>query len=340
MGAVTVEAPGVTLSRMHVVENATTGLHVTAADALLRRVHTVRNGMLGMSATYADGLRLVAVTSRGNNTEGFNYAPVSGGIKIGRTQGVRVVRAHVTDNAGTGLWFDESTRHIRVFDSTLADNRAHGLALEISDDARVADTVIAANGGDGMKVNDTSRVSLWNNTVVGNGRPINIVQDDRDASDPDTEGHDPRFPVPAPGMTWINGPVQVHDNILGRGRDDANCLLCVEDYSGRFTAREMGVHASGNVYERATRSAPTWAVVWSRGQGDPAVFSSVRGFARATGQEQRHLDLVGRRAVTGALRAAPAVRRAAPRIAEPLPAALARALDRRPGVRHLGAWLG
>jgi nitrous oxidase accessory protein NosD len=340
MGAVTVEARGVTLSRMRVVENATTGLHVTAADAVLRRVRTDRNGMLGMSATYADGLRLVGVVSHRNNTEGFNYAPVAGGIKIGRTQGVRVVRASVTGNAGTGLWFDESTRRIRVFDSTLSGNRGHGLALEISDDARVADTVIAGNDGDGMKINDTSRVSLWNNTVVDNGRPINIVQDDRDASDPDTEGHDPRFPVPAPGMTWINGPVQVHDNILGRGRSEANCLLCVEDYSGRFTAREMRVQASGNVYERAKRSAPTWAVVWSRGAGNPAVFTSVRDFERATGQERRHLDLVGRRAVTPALRAAPAVRRAAARVAEPLPAGLARALDRPAGVRHLGAWLG
>lgn len=339
MGAVTVEARGVTVSRMRVVSNATTGLHVSAADVVLRDVSLVRNGMLGMSATYADGLRLVRVTSRRNNTEGFNFAPVAGGIKIGRTQGVRVVRSTVTHNAGTGLWFDESTHAIRVYDSTLTDNRRNGLALEISDGVRVADTVIAGNAGDGIKVNDTSHVALWNNTVVGNGRPVDIVQDDRDGSDPATEGHDPRFPVPAPGMTWVNGPVAVHDNILGRGRTAANCLLCVEDYSGRFTAKEMRVHASGNVYERADRSAPTWAVVWSRGPGDPAVFDTVDEFTRATGQEQRHLDLVGRAAVTRGLRTTDVVRRAAGRVAEPLPADLARALDRRAGTRHLGAWL-
>jgi hypothetical protein len=246
----------------------------------------------------------------------------------------------VTRNAGTGLWFDESTHAIRVFDSTLSRNRGHGLALEISNGARVADTLVAGNGGDGIKVNDTSHVALWNNTVVGNGRPVNIVQDDRDAADPGTEGHDPRFPVPAPGMTWVNGPVQVHDNILGRGRADANCLLCVEDYSGRLTARDMRVESSGNVYERTSRSAPAWAVVWSRGAGDPAVFDSVAGFARTTGQERPHLELVGRRAVGPTHRATAVVRRATARVAVPLPAGLARALGRPAGIRHLGAWLG
>lgn len=81
-------------------------------------------------------------------------------------------------------------------------------------------------------------------------------------------------------------------------------------------------------------------MVWSRGGGDPAVFETVAGFARATGQEQHHLDLVGRRGVAGTMRATPAVRGAADRIAEPLPAHLARALGRTPGVRHLGAWVG
>jgi Right handed beta helix region len=340
MGAVTVEARDVTLDRVAVLSNATTGVHVSGAGAVLRRVRLTANGMLGLSATYADGLRLLRVRSQGNNVEGFNQAPVAGGIKVGRTSGVRVVGATVTGNDGTGLWFDESTRRIRVYDSTIRNNGHHGISLEISADARVADTVIAGNRDDGIKVNDTSDVMLWNNTIVGNGRPVNIVQDDRDASDPDTPGHDPRQPVPAPGMTWINERVQVHNNILGRGRADANCLLCVEDYSGRFSAAELRVRASGNVYVRANRSAPTWVVVWSRGAGDPAVFTSLRDFARATGQEQPHLGIVGRRAVNRDLRATAQVRRATDRVARPLPATLARALERAPGVRHLGAWVG
>jgi hypothetical protein len=338
MGAVTVEAPDITLSRLTVRDNATTGVHVGAAGAVVRRVRLIRNGMLGMSATYADGLRLLHVRSRENNTEGFNTAPVAGGIKVGRTRGVRVVGATVTGNAGTGLWFDESSHRIRVVGSTIRHNVRHGISLEISDGARVADTVIAGNGGDGIKVNNTSRVALWNNTVVGNGRAIDIVQDDRRGSDPDAPGHDPRQPVPAPGMTWVNGPVRVLNNILGRGRNDANCLLCVEDYSGRFSGEEMRVHAIGNVYVRANRSAPAWVAVWSRGAGDPAVFTTVAAFRRETGQEQRHLSLVGRPALTGSGRPTSVVSTATRRVAEPLPPALARLVDREVGVRHLGAW--
>jgi hypothetical protein len=141
-------------------------------------------------------------------------------------------------------------------------------------------------------------------------------------------------------MTWVNERASVHNNILGRGRADANCLLCVEDYSGRFSAAELRVQASGNVYVRASRSAPSWVVVWSRGAGDPAVFTSLAEFARATGQERPHLGIVGRRAVTRDLHATAEVNRATQRVARPLPAAIARALGRKSGVRHLGAWVG
>lgn len=340
MGAVTVEAPDVTLQRMAVSGNATTGLFVAATGAELDHVSVLDNGMLGLGATYADGIRVLDLVSRRNNTERFNSAPVAGGVKIDRTRGILVSGADIRSNAASGLWFDESAKDITVLDSTIRDNARHGLSLEISADATVADNVIAGNGGFGIKVNDTSGVAIWNNTIVGNDRPVNIVQDDRDANDPGTPGHDPRFPVPAPGMTWINGPVDVHNNVLDRGQSGANCLLCVEDYSGRFTADELGVSASGNVYARSSRSAPTWLVVWSQGGGNPEVFTSLDAFNRATGQEARRLEVVGRPVVTARMRVTREVRTSTASVAMPLPADLARLLDRRSGVRHLGAWPG
>ena len=340
MGAVTVEAPNVTLRHMVVSRNATTGLFVAAADAVLDRVKVLGNGMLGLGATYADGIRVQHLVSRRNNTERFNSAPVAGGVKIDRTRGALVTDADIRGNAASGLWFDESARDITVLDSTIRGNANHGLSLEISAGATVADNVIAGNGGFGIKVNDTSDVSIWNNTIVGNDRPVNIVQDDRDANDPGTPGHDPRDPVPAPGMTWINGPVEVHNNVLERGRPGANCLLCVEDYSGRFSADELGVSASGNVYARTDRNDPTWMVVWSQGRGNPDVFTSLDAFKSATGQEERGLEVTGRPAVTAGLRTTSEVRATTAKVAVPLPAALARDLGREPGATHLGAWFG
>lgn len=339
MGAVTVEAPGVTLSHLRIEDNATNGLHVSARDTTLRNLRLTRNGMLGASATYADGLRVIGVHARHNNTERFHFTPVAGGFKIDRTRGVVVRDSEFSHNAGTGLWFDESAYDIRIFNTSMRDNLLHGLSLEISALAVVADTVIAGNAGDGIKVNDTSDVSLWNNTVVDNGRPVNIVQDDRNAADPRTPGHDPRQPVPDPTMPWVNGPVEVHNSILATS-GAGNCLLCVEDFSERFSAEELGIHSSGNIYQRPDRSSPTWAVVWSRGSGNPQVFTSVRAFHDATGQESRHADLVGVAAVTDSLHATEQVTSRTREVAERLPEDIAAGLDRAAGTRHLGAWFG
>jgi hypothetical protein len=338
MGAVTAERPGIKLERMQISDNATTGLHVMGANTLLSRVRLARNGMLGMSATYADNLRIIRSAAGHNNTEGFNYSPVAGGIKIGRSRGVLVRGGTFANNAGTGLWLDESTYGIKVTNSLVRDNRHHGISLEISAKATVTDTVIAGNASNGIKVNNTSRVSLWNNTLVGNGRPINIVQDDRDPTDPRTPGRDPRQPRPDPTMTWIVGPVQVHNNILAGPNSNANCLLCVEDFSERFTAEQLRVSASSNVYQRRTPALPVWAVVWSRAALNPAVFETVLAFRRATGQEARHLELIGTRALTGEFRPTRVVRRHF-RIAEPIPRSIARIARFASGERHLGAWL-
>jgi len=338
MGAVTAEAPRVTLTGMRILQNATTGLHVSAAGAVVRGVELRGNGMLGLSATYADGLRVVRTVARHNNTERFNTAPVAGGAKIGRSRDVAVRHSRFLGNRGTGLWFDESAYNIRVVDSVLRRNLRHGLALELSTRALVVDTLVAGNRGHGIKINNTARVELWNNTVVRNGRPVNIVQDDRDVTDLETPGHDPRRPRPDPTMDWTSRAVVVHNNVLGRSRGDANCLLCVEDYSGRWSAEQFRIRANGNVYQRPRAAAPRWAVVWSNGAGDPDVFTSVRSFRAATGREARHLDLVGRRAVTSSLRLAPGVSKRIPAVAVRLAARPAQAAGRRAGIRHLGVW--
>jgi nitrous oxidase accessory protein NosD len=339
MGAVTVEAPGVTLTGMRIDDNATTGLHVSARNATLTGLVLTRNGMLGAGATYADGLRITGLRVSRNNTERFNYSPVAGGIKVDRTRGIRVRNSSFDRNAGTGLWLDESSYGIVVTNSSMRRNLHHGLSLEISARALVADTVIVGNKDNGIKVNNTSRVSLWNNTIVANGRPLNIVQDERDPANDATPGRDPRQPRPDRTMPWINGPIEVHNSILTASRT-GNCLLCVEDYSGRFTAAQLRVRPSGNVYQRRDRSSPAWAVVWSRASRDPAVFGSVREFRAATGRERRHLDLVGRAAVRGSLHATRHVVARTRATAVALPPVVARALGRRAGTRHLGAWIG
>lgn len=333
MGAVTLESSNITVENVVIDQTSTTGLAVSGTDVRLADITLTRNGMLGASATYADRLTAVNLKVADNNTEGFNSAPVAGGFKIGRTRTVLVHDSTFAGNSGTGLWFDESVHDATATGNRITGNSSHGISVEISARALIAGNVIAGNRGNGLKINDTSDVEVWNNSFIGNGRPINIVQDARRASDRSTPGHDPRQSFPDASMTWINGPVAVRNNVISG--TTGNCLLCVEDYSGTFSAEAMGVTSAGNVFHRATPSSPTWLVVWSRGTGNPAVFTALEGFRNATGQGKADTELIGGAVVDPATLQVTAGARAAA-AAQPLTDRVAGLLRLAPGSRTIG----
>ncbi|WP_157621836.1 right-handed parallel beta-helix repeat-containing protein [Serinicoccus hydrothermalis] len=335
MGAVTLERPDTTVENLHLVDNSTTGVSLLAADITARQLTVLRNGLLGVHGNHSDRLVMEDIVSSGNNLERFNQAPVSGGIKITRARDVSLDRATLTDNLGPGFWLDESVFDGSITNSLVHDNSGHGVSLEISATMMVAGNVIRDNGRFGVKVNNTSDVSLWNNTVIRNDRPLNIVQDDRRGDDPGTPGHDPRRPFPDPTMPWVNGPVTIRNNVLSAS--SGNCLLCVEDYSGEYSAEQLGVSANNNVYQRTSSSAPQFTVIWSRGAGNPAVFQDLQAFKSASGQETRSLQLVGTAAADAEGRTTSAVRQVADTVSVALPASIAQRLGLDAGARVLGA---
>ena len=134
----------------------------------------------------------------------------------------------------------------------MRNNAGHGVSLEISALAVFANNFVTNNGGFGIKINNTSNVSVWNNTFVGNDRSINLVQDNRRPTSASTAGRDKRQPFPDPTMTWLNGPAGFANNIVASQRS-GNCMLCVEDYSGKRTAEQMGVVSNGERLQPAER---------------------------------------------------------------------------------------
>lgn len=337
MGTITMERPSSTLANLHVSDNATTGVSMLAKNQRLDHVTVARNGLLGVHGNHADKAVVRHLLTVGNNTERFNPSPVSGGLKITRARGVSISDTTARDNRGPGLWLDEAVYDGRISSSLIRDNTHHGVSLEISSTMLFVGNVVQGNDGHGIKINNTSDVQVWNNTFADNGRPINIVQDGRRGDDPSVPGHDPRRPVPDPDQPWINGPVTVSNNIIAG--TTGNCLLCVEDYSHEFNAKQMGIRAEGNVYQRDRSSNPRWVAVWSRGKGNPAVYTTVSKFRSETGQERRSLELTGPEAVNGAAAPRGAVTRAVAGIALPLPAAAAALTEQKPGVRYLGAFV-
>lgn len=338
VAAVTLEQPSARVEHVVIDGMATTGISALREDIVLDHVTVAGSGMMGIHGRFADRLTLTSVDSRGNNSERFNIAPNAGGIKLGQTRGVTVRDSSFSGNHGHGFWIDMSVYDTTYANTTFRDNAATGLFLEISGRATVVDNLFSGNGEFGIKVNNTSDVKIWNNTFVDNGRPLNIVQDSRRNNDPNNAAVDPRVPWPDPAMPWTLGPVTIANNVVGIARTSANCLLCVEDYSQQRSAEQMGISANSNVYQRASASQPTWLVVWSRGPGNPAVFTTLAAFTAATGQERLGRELTGAPIVDANGSVSPAVTSVISSVASPLPSDVAAIARRSGGERHLGLW--
>lgn len=340
IAGITVEAPASRVENVVIQDMATTGISVQREDNVLDRVTVQRSGMLGVHARFADRIQLLSVLATRNNSEHFNIAPNSGGAKFGATRGVTVRGSSFSGNYGPGLWEDLSVYNSVFTGSSFSDNSGAGLFLEISAKAIVANNLFARNASDGIKVNNTTDVQIWNNTFVGNGRPLNLVQDTRRNTNRDDQAVDPRQPFPDATMPWTLGPVTVRNNVVAQSTKAANCLLCVEDYSHKASGAQLGVTADGNAYHRTATSAPTWIAVWSRGATNvnPLVFTSLSALTSVTGQEVHGRSYVGLPIVSSAGVLSPLVALEAPRFARPLPANIASLVGRSTGTVHLGKW--
>jgi len=335
IGAVAVSGAGVTIENVTITDVATTGLAVFSSDVTLTDLTVVRAGMLGAQASTADGLTATGLLIADNNTEHFNRAPVSGGFKIHKSRGVEVSSSAFLRNRGNGLWFDESVYDMRIVGNDIVDSIGNGIVIELSAKALIVDNIVVGSTRDGVLVSDSGHVDIWNNTIARNERSINIVQGDRRAANLSLPGHDKRQKLPDPTVTWITEDVSIGNNVLAEGR--GKCVLCVEDYSHERSAGQMGIVSNGNVIHRTDATHPTWAIVWSRGEGNPAVYTSVAAFTAATGQDSDSLALDAQPALAGTT-LAPAVVSVESAIARPLPSDVAAGARRSVGVRHLGAW--
>jgi hypothetical protein len=322
MGTVTVEAPQATLENVVIYDNASTGLFVGASNATVRDVTVARNGLMGIGANYADALAIDDLLAVENNAEHFNTSPVSGGVKIAKSRGVQISDSALLRNDGPGVWLDQSVYDVRITGNDLVENQGAGAFLEISQKIDFVNNLVLRNVGSGVKINNTGGVNLWNNTIIGGDRAVNIVQDSRSASDPAVPGHDARRPIPDPSMPWLIRDISIGNNVIGESA--GNCTFCIEDYTHRFTPSQLNIRTDGNVIQRNGATAPTWLVVWSRGSENvnPYVFSSWDAYRSTTGQDAHSVLIEGRAAtdVSGRLLAG-----ASP-VAQVVPAAVAQYL--------------
>ncbi len=336
MGTITLERPGIKVDNVEVSQNATTGISAIADNISLTNVTSNQNGMLGIHASGAYNLALDQVEANGNNVERFNQAPVSGGIKVHRSRGITIQNSQFSGNYGTGIWFDVSNYSMNLLNNQVRNNTGHGIFLEISDTGVVAGNVVANNGGHGLQIDNTGHVKVWNNTFLGNARPLNVVQDSRLASDLTFPGYDARRPKPDPTVPWITEDIQLSNNVVAKP-STGNCLLCVEDYTKKRSATTMGVRPNGNLYQRISTTSPNWLVVWSSGSTNPFVYTDLKGFQTASGQEVTG-QLATSDIVDSQAKATATTTSATSAVAQPLPADVAALAGQPAGSKTLGAW--
>ena len=336
MGVLTAGKGGTTLENIAVTDSATQGISLGGPNNVLRNVTVARNGLTGVHADYADNITVVNLLAAGNTAERFNTSPVSGGMKITRSRGVSVTNSAFVGNYGQGFWTD-----MAVYDMTFASNDylrnlGNGLVIEISGKATVADARAIGNVQAGIKVDSSADVQIWNSTLADNNRDVNITQSTRRGTNASDYGHDPRRPFPDPTMTWISSGAQVRNSVLSGST--GNCLLCMEDYSHQYSAATLNTVVSNTLFQRPSSSQPGWIVVWSRGAGDPAIYSTLGAFQGATGQGKATTELIGPSLVTAAGALTGAAQAQAGAVATVPPAAIASLVGQPGGVPHLGAW--
>jgi hypothetical protein len=131
--------------------------------------------------------------------------------------------------------------------------------------------------------------------------------------------------------------VEVRNNVLGRSRS-GNCILCVEDYTFTRSAAQIGVTTANNVYNRSATTTPRWSDVWATGKVNPAVYTTLAAFQRATAQERSSVAYDGTAVVTTNGVMTTAARTKGTSISAGLPAALAPLAGQAAGTRRMGVW--
>ena len=321
MGAVRVLGSNVLVENDVITDMATTAISVLSTKDRVSHLTLKYNGLLGLHANNADNIVVSSVLASNNNTEGFNTSPVAGGIKITRTRNITVRDSVISDNLGTGLWLDESCYNAVIVGNTMASNHKHGFSFEISSTAIVADNVVTGSASDGLKINDADNVRIWNNTLAGNGRNIDLVQDARDGSNASEAGHDKRQAFPDPTMPWKIANIQLRNTTLP---PSGQYNVYVRDYTNKRSGAQMAVTIDGNLFTRTTSTGGA-IVVWPEAGGKLTIAHSVAELAK-TGAGSHNAEVVS------------GVAPANSSYAQPLPADIAALIGQPAGTRSVGAF--
>lgn len=293
IAAVFVQSADVTVEDVVIEDNAAAGLSMNRVDSTVRRVTSIDNGQLGIHARFADGLVVDQVRVEGNNHAGFSPRQSAGGIKIHATRGYRVEDSLVAGNQGPGFWFDESTLDATVVRNRAIGNLRSGFQFELSAQALFAGNVSADNGEWGIYLLESSQIDVWNNTLIRNERAIQIFEGVREQTDPNDDGHDPRYGTNNPLIPWDVDDITIRNNVYSDIAADTVTMFGVDDSRKQESGWDMGISTDHNAFWTGSGGGPSWLANWSNWPVKMLVGSNLGEWQSRTGQDANSLVTAG-----------------------------------------------
>ena len=301
---------------------ATQGISMYKSDAVVNHVTITRAGMLGIMGYHADGSVVENSVITESNSEHFNKAPSSAGIKLDMSLNTTIRNNTISGGYDThAIWTDGSTIGFTIVGNDMSGN-GNSPVVQIEESARgiVADNKVS-DGTQGVYVFDTSDVQIYNNTFSHNSiGSVFVSQDERRAVNNGLAN---------PICTWVVQNITVADNEFQYNGPSYGFQFYALDKSTNRPASSMGITIDGNLFHFRSSNTDSM-VLWggTGGKGTHYDTPSALNSALGTGWNNQQV-------ATGALQAATV---SGSQYARPLPSDVAAAVGKPAGTKAVGAF--
>lgn len=302
-GAIVCSAANVALENVILEDMSTNAVSFQGQPGMSATKVTIRRpGNLGVHVNNSDQFTADRADIQFCNNENWNTAPVSGGIKITRSQGpVTVKNSILSNNNCGGVWFDETVDKPYVLGCLAENNSQKAAMMELCSNGVIANCKFDDTDTHGILIQNSDNCRIWNNTVYNTGgtsisssaRIIDIFQDARNANDGVSAGRDTRQPQSYYNQTdkqWKINSFGVANNVLVNPKAGTQSMFGLErldktnasnDPTRTFT--QYNPTMGGNFYSWVNK--PTYPWVAANAAADPNVYQTLAAFQSATGTD-------------------------------------------------------
>jgi hypothetical protein len=268
-----------------VEQNAAAGVSIIGSNGVIRNSTFRENGQLGGHGNNADGLVVERNYFERNNAERFDPTQVGAGIKVTRSRNLRFTANHLISNYGKGIWCDQSSYNITITSNFARSNVRHGIHVELSAKVVIADNAVIDSGDRGVAVMESNDVEVWNNTLLRNGRNLDVIEGPRTSLNVLSDDHDRRYPVPDPKILWQVQRVTFSNNVIAGKPGAENPLFRVDDAGHLRSGELMQVRLNHNAYYRPNTTSPAWLALWARYPANVLIAETLSEFQSAGRQD-------------------------------------------------------